>query len=136
MADIQIKTVTDAFAYILIYVAGVDGELSEEEAQINGSILAEFINHFNIDNDGDGDSDIDDLKSTLERSVNTYFSCENLDERVVILSSCIDFIKETMDEQTCKAIIERLRTMTGADGVIDEREEGTVDVIEEIMLKK
>ena len=32
MADVQIKTITDAFAYMLIYVAGCDGELSEESA--------------------------------------------------------------------------------------------------------
>jgi len=134
--DIQLKTITDAFAYMLIYVAGVDGELSEEEARINGSILAEFIDHFGIDNDGDGDSDMDDLISALERSVRTYESCIDLDERVKVLSSCIAFIKDTMDEQTCKAIIERLRVMTEVDGVIDEREKGTVNVIEEIMLKK
>ena len=78
--DIQLKTMADAFAYMLIYVAGVDGELSEEEARINGSILSEFINHFGIDNDGDGDTDIDDLISALERSVRTYESCINLDE--------------------------------------------------------
>jgi len=134
--DIQLKTITDAFAYMLIYVAGVDDELSEEEARINGSILAEFIDHFGIDNDGDGDSDMDDLISALERSVRTYESCIDLDERVKVLSSCIAFIKDAMDEQTCKAIIERLRVMTEVDGVIDEREKGTVDVIEEIMLKK
>jgi len=134
--DIQLKTITDAFAYMLIYVAGVDDELSEEEARINGSILAEFIDHFGIDNDGDGDSDMDDLISALERSVRTYESCIDLDERVKVLSSCIAFIKDTMDEQTCKAIIERLRVMTEVDGVIDEREKGTVNVIEEIMLKK
>jgi len=134
--DIQLKTITDAFAYMLIYVAGVDGELSEEEARINGSILAEFIDHFGIDNDGDGDSDMDDLISALERSVRTYESCIDLDERVKVLSSCIAFIKDTMDEQTCKAIIERLRVMTEVDGVIDEREKGTVNVIKEIMLKK
>ena len=134
--DIQLKTITDAFAYMLIYVAGVDGELSEEEARINGSILAEFIDHFGIDNDGDGDSDMDDLISALERSVRTYESCIDLDERVKVLSSCIAFIKDTMDEQTCKAIIERLRVMAEVDGVIDEREKGTIDVIEEIMLKK
>lgn len=134
--DIQLKTITDAFAYMLIYVAGVDGELSEEEARINGSILAEFIDHFGIDNDGDGDSDMDDLISALERSVRTYESCIDLDERVKVLSSCIAFIKDAMDEQTCKAIIERLRVMAEVDGVIDEREKGTIDVIEEIMLKK
>ena len=87
--DIQLKTMADAFAYMLIYVAGVDGELSEKEARINGSILSEFINHFGIDNDGDGDTDIDDLISALERSVRTYESCINLDERVKVLTNCI-----------------------------------------------
>tara|TARA_B100000674_G_scaffold466429_1_gene450399 strand:- start:303 stop:710 length:408 start_codon:yes stop_codon:yes gene_type:complete len=133
--DLQLKTITDAFAYMLIYVAGVDGELSEEEARINGSILSEFIKHFGIDNDDDGDSDIDDLKSALERSVNTYESCINLDERVKVLTNCIANIRAAVDDQTCKAIIERLRDMTKADGVIHEREKGTVDVIEKIMLK-
>ena len=134
--DIQLKTMADAFAYMLIYVAGVDGELSEEEARINGSILSEFINHFGIDNDGDGDTDIDDLISALERSVRTYESCINLDERVKVLTNCIYNIKEAVDEQTCIAIIERLRDITKADGVIHEREKGTVDVIEKIMLEK
>ena len=134
--DIQLKTMADAFAYMLIYVAGVDGELSEEEARINGSILSEFINHFGIDNDGDGDTDIDDLISALERSVRTYESCINLDERVKVLTNCISNIKEAVDEQTCIAIIERLRDITKADGVIHEREKGTVDVIEKIMLEK
>jgi len=134
--DIQLKTMADAFAYMLIYVAGVDGELSEEEARINGSILSEFINHFGIDNDGDGDTDIDDLISALERSVRTYESCINLDERVKVLTNCIANIKEAVDEQTCIAIIERLRDITKADGVIHEREKGTVDVIEKIMLEK
>ena len=134
--DIQLKTMADAFAYMLIYVAGVDGELSEKEARINGSILSEFINHFGIDNDGDGDTDIDDLISALERSVRTYESCINLDERVKVLTNCIANIKEAVDEQTCIAIIERLRDITKADGVIHEREKGTVDVIEKIMLEK
>ena len=134
--DIQLKTMADAFAYMLIYVAGVDGELSEKEARINGSILSEFINHFGIDNDGDGDTDIDDLISALERSVRTYESCINLDERVKVLTNCIANIKEAVDEQTCIAIIERLRDITKADGFIHEREKGTVDVIEKIMLEK
>tara|TARA_B100000965_G_C19432335_1_gene687010 strand:- start:58 stop:462 length:405 start_codon:yes stop_codon:yes gene_type:complete len=133
MADVQIKTITDAFAYMLIYVAGVDGELSEEEAKANGVILAEFINHFGIDNDGDGDTDMDDLKSALTRAAATYFSCED-DEHVNIMVNCTHFIKENLSEQTCKAIISRLRTMTAADGTITEGEEGTVDVVEKMML--
>ena len=39
-----------------------------------------------------------------------------------------------MSEQTCIAIIDRLRTITAADGVITEGEEGTVDVVEKMML--
>jgi uncharacterized tellurite resistance protein B-like protein len=133
MADVQIKSITDAFAYMLIYVAGVDGELSEEEAKANGAILVEWINHYEVDNDGDGDVDMDDLKSTLVRSANTYFSCEG-DESFNIMANCIHFIKENMSEQTCKAIISRLRIVTAADGVLTEGEEGTVDVIEKMML--
>ena len=133
MADVQIRTITDAFAYMLIYVAGCDGELSEEEARTNGAILAEWIKHFDVDNDGDGDTDMDDLKSALERSARTYFSCEGK-EHINIMVNCIGFIKENMSEQTCIAIIDRLRTITAADGVITEGEEGTVDAIEKMML--
>ena len=52
-----------------------------------------------------------------------------------VLTNCIANIKEAVDEQTCIAIIERLRDITKADGVIHEREKGTVDVIEKIMLE-
>ena len=50
-----------------------------------------------------------------------------------VLANCVVFVKKAVDKQTHVAIVERLRTLTGADGTITEREAGLVDKIEELM---
>ena len=134
MTEVQLQSVTDAFAYMLIYTAGIDGELSKDESTENAKILMDWIVYFGVDNDEDGDVDFDDFKSAVSRASNTYISCENRKEKAKILLRCIVFIKEEVPKDIQLLIIDKLRKMTSADGDVTVGEEGLVDKIEELML--
>ena len=132
MSKIQLQTVTDAYSYMLIYVAGVDGEITQEEVNTHVGILTEWMAHFQTDQDGDGDVATDDLQLAIKRAVDTYCELDGK-EALNVLANCVVFVKKAVDKQTHVAIVERLRTLTGADGTITEREAGLVDKIEELM---
>ena len=73
MTEVQLQSVTDAFAYMLIYTAGIDGELSKDESTENAKILMDWIDYFGVDNDEDGDVDFDDFKSAVSQNqIHTY----------------------------------------------------------------
>ena len=126
---IQIKTEADAYSYILIYVAGYDGEITQEEVDTHVNILTEWMLHFQDDQDGDGDVDRDDLDIAVKRSVDTYCALGDK-EALNVLANCVIFIKKAVDKQTQVAIVKRLRALTAADGIITAKEDGLVDKIE------
>ena len=138
MSDIvekmTINTTADAFGYCLIYLAGVDGVFDKSEAEATGKSLGKLMVHFKLDQDGDGDVDGDDLSSAINKAMETYLHCEDVEDQVKVLSICIAFLKKCFDHDNLKVMVGEFRGIAAADGVETDGETNTIDLLEKLML--
>ncbi len=138
MSDIvdkmTVNTTADAFAYCLIYLAGVDGEFDKSEAEASGRALGKLMVHFELDQDGDGDVDGDDLSSAISKAMETYGHCEDVEDQVKVLQICIAFLRECFSHDNLKVMVSEFRGIAAADGVETDGETGTIDILEKMIL--
>ena len=134
MTQLIIKNTPDALGYILVYLSGVDGKWDDAESKIIGDSVAEMCGAFQIDLDGDGDTDIDDVIISIDRAFDQLNACDTLDDAIAVLVVATSFLKDVFTSQNREVLVSRMRKLIGADGVITKGEEKTVDLIEEMLM--
>ena len=127
----ELKTLADCVAYILIYAGGFDGNHSDEEVSKARSILAGLMTHFGMDQDGDGDVDIDDLNIAFTRASETHDNAEDGETQLKYFINCCSFAKEKLGSENMNVFAGKLKEMMEVDGLA-ESEEKLLEVVNKI----
>lgn len=128
----ELKTVADCVAYILIYASGYDNHIADEEVSSARGILYTLMDHFGMDQDGDGDVDVEDLNIAFTRASETYSNADDGDAQAKYFLNCCLLVKEKLNEGDMKIFAGKLRELMEADGTVAASEERLLDVVNDI----
>lgn len=131
MSELKI-TIADAFAYLLTFTMLSDGDLDEKENAYAVDKLVELINHFGLDADGDGDTDIDDAQSAWKKAETMYFDSD-AEKRANYLMGCCSFLRKALGDDNMGAIASRIKNLAEADGKVTKHEEAVIAVTEGLL---
>lgn len=131
MSEVKM-TIADAFAYLLTFTMFADGDMDEKESAYAIDKLAELVNHFGLDADGDGDADFDDVKSAWKKAGTLYFDSD-AEKRANYLMGCCAFLRKALGDDNMGAIASRIKSLAEADGVVTKHEEAVIAVTEGLL---
>ncbi len=91
-----------------------------------------LMTHIELDQNGVGDVDGDDLKIAFERAVSTYNNAEDGDTQTKYFINGLHFIKEKLGKDNANVLAGKLKEMMEADGLA-ESEEKLLEVVNQLV---